>query len=549
VPGFTEFKKGADTYTFEFTLPSGYVVLKGPLAGTKPLAYKNLIGFDPVCTTVLVPGDSMTPVWYAEAAKAASDCALAHGGTCSLGCSDEQRLACAFLGNKGKAKVWSFAANGPQFPPIPGEDGPPKVKAVAEAKKARDAAEALTARMGVMTLRALKLSAVTDEFSSPFPESESGIRPVVKVPLYAVGGAVRDALMGQSAKIDDVDLMTPYFLTLARDRLVDIYGDQGVILYKDPTVLDAEGLRANMGMLKVSKLTSDAHLPVESRTEISDLDVGVCKVHITDYNYNNDIPPAPEKEALDSSTLYAVGMSLMSDTHYRDFGFNAVFFDLVNKVVIDTSGHGVADVAPLGQQTILSLVNEQEMIYEDYGGLLRFLRFLVKRSADFKLAEGDDRSWPIVCKSLWRDIACRPDTADNADYANVASTGPCSFISMLKDKANDEEITAFKLYKMFGKLFKPTDNADAIETTVNDVLTKLNTQGDVCKGLAYVLKEFMSTAIAHRASRDFPAETPKSAGVLKMIDAFRNSHVPVEAKPAELPRALPDRPADPMFVA
>jgi len=544
VPGYTKFTKDQAVYTYEFTLPSGFVVLTGPPPGGASVAYKNLIGFDPMCATILVPGGDMTPVWYAEAAKAASDCAQAHAGTCSLHCTDEQRLACAFLGNHGQAKVWSFASDGPQFPPIPVEV-PLKAAAEAEAKKARDAATALTEVIGKMTLRALKLSDVTAEFSYPYPASESYTRP--KIPVYVVGGAVRDALMGQSAKIDDIDLMTPYFLTLARDRLVDIYGDKGVILYKDPTVLDAEGLRSNMGMLKVSKLTPDEHKP-EFKTEISDLDVGVCKVHIVPYTYNNNIPPASDKEALDSSTIYAAGMSLASDTHYRDFGFNAVFFDIVNKVVIDTSGHGVADVAPAGSKTILSLVNQQEMIYEDYGGLLRFLRFLVKRGDDFKLADADDQSWGIVCQSLWRDIACRPVNPPPI-YENVDSTGECSFISMLKDPLNNEEITAFKLYKMFGKLFKPKDSADQIKTTVDDILKKLNTQTDVCKGLAYVLKQFMSTTAARRASRDFPAETPKSAGVLTMMGAFRDTEVPVAAKPLLLPVQLGPRPADPLFVA
>jgi hypothetical protein len=304
-----------------------------------------------------------------------------------------------------------------------------------------------------------------------------------------------------------------------------IYAANGKSAVRDVNILDAVGLRAKMGMIKLSKFDE-----IISAQEKSPLDVGVLKVHIpttmppnppvpanfrvkNTWTYKDDAAPGDKNVAkLDADASYGVGMSLRSDAHERDFSFNAVFFDLTNKVAIDVNGNGFSAVdADPARPTQLIPANEPELVAKDFGGLVRFLRFL--NDGDQYTAAAD--KWGVVCDGLSNALAVK--------------TWPLFALS-LADPKNPVDVAAFKLYKIFSKLFKPVEKAEAIQAKITAIRKALTDKAagaggaapvPQCGLLATAFRTFVNDPDTTKALSDFPAEQPKSAGVYIMYTSMR----------------------------
>jgi hypothetical protein len=487
VPKFTQFLDARQQrHTFMGTLPSGQFIFQDTFG--RQTAHSNFMAanLQPKCDTIV--SSTMGVRWYLRAARLAAECP---GCRCPGHQHTEKRLACAVLGDKAKVVSFDAGAGGGVFPA-----GLHKNKI----RQVRNAARLLSEKTAQLKLRGVTLEKVIKEFSYPFSRRDS--YSAWQTPVYIVGGAVRDALMGRADDINDIDIATPYGLMSARERLVDIFSREGVTLSENNQILHATSLRAQMGMLYVAKLD----------LEDSPLDVGVLKAkavfrpHVRGQKpvpiFEYATQPSKDTKKRDMTSAYNSGLSLKLDSEERDFSFNAVFFDMTNNVAIDVSGFGFDDVPQEGA-TMIRPVAQATLVETDFGGVIRFLRFI---STPQKY-RSQNEAWEVVCGGLEAMMNCVAD---------------CPYTKFLTNPLDEDLVAAFKLYKIYSKLFKPNQGRADINNVVRSTLEAIPRRG-TCERVPAALRRFFNSASAAKALGDFPAELPKSDGVFTMYHAFKNA--------------------------
>ena len=156
--------------------------------------------------------------------------------------------------------------------------------------------------------------------------------------VFVVGGTVRDLLQGLPGR--DVDLVTTMPLAKAQHVLRQMYGSRAV---EDP--LPAAACR-------------NGHLRLGGRLGTSDPFIDFCTF----------------KQASIGSSAASFGDSFKRDTENRDFACNAVYYDPVNRVLLDPSGRGVTD-AERGLLTIVANGNIRSP-YQLGQLVIRFFKFV-----------------------------------------------------------------------------------------------------------------------------------------------------------------------------
>jgi hypothetical protein len=150
--------------------------------------------------------------------------------------------------------------------------------------------------------------------------------------IFLVGGTVRDILAGQIA--NDIDLVT----TMPLSRMV--------------------GFLQEMFRTKESGTGKYGFIRLGERPESGDpfIDLKV---------FSNSM----------SGTEYATfGVGFARDVGYRDFACNAVYYDPVNEVIIDPTGHGVNDCA----NTTLRLVDGHRERHQMGQVFIRAVKFVAR---------------------------------------------------------------------------------------------------------------------------------------------------------------------------
>lgn len=156
--------------------------------------------------------------------------------------------------------------------------------------------------------------------------------------VFIVGGTVRDALAG--LKPNDIDLVTTMPISLVRKFLKSMYR-------VEPTSKDENGFVRIGGTPK-------------SGDPFIDLKV-----------FSDSLP---------GTDFAKFGMGFESDFKHRDFACNAVYYDAINKVIIDPSGRGVDDC----RNKILSLVCGTENPFQMGQIFIRAVKFV---NRGFQLTE------------------------------------------------------------------------------------------------------------------------------------------------------------------
>jgi len=191
------------------------------------------------------------------------------------------------------------------------------------------------------------------------------------------------------------------------------------------------------------------------------------------------------------------------------------FFDMTNQVIIDVTGGGVEDIPPKGDkgEVVLNLANKKEFLETDFGGTLRFLRFIVKRSTEFKL--GTDQyagvTWKDTCQALSAFVTC-----DDSGHKTCRS-----FVERPNTSAKSD-VASFLIEKMYGKLFKPTDGESEIAKTVLQILAKIDKVDVLCNPLVGQLQALVKIVEQSWILNGFTIDVPKSAGIRKMVAAIRD---------------------------
>jgi len=199
------------------------------------------------------------------------------------------------------------------------------------------------------------------------------------------------------------------------------------------------------------------------------------------------------------------------------------FFDMTNQVIIDVTGGGVEDIPPKGVNTrvVLNLANKREFLDTDFGGTLRFLRFIVKRSDEFELGtdQHDGVSWKETCVALKAFVTC--------DDVGGQHSKKCRDFVERSDTSVITDVASFLIEKMYGKLFKPGDGEKEIKKTVYQIFTEfdkgkvVNSPRSDCPALVTKLKDLITIVEQTWILNGFTSDVPKSAGVRIMVAAIK----------------------------
>ncbi|WP_437912463.1 hypothetical protein WME73_35785 [Sorangium sp. So ce302] len=151
--------------------------------------------------------------------------------------------------------------------------------------------------------------------------------------VFLVGGTVRDVLAGESA--NDVDLVTSMPLALALDVLRPMFRN------------DALRVHPNTGFCRLGGTPASGDPFIDLKMVCLD---------------NLGTPNAQ------------FGASLQTDVVHRDFACNALYYDPKNKLIVDPTGTGLADV----ERRKLTLVSERTRILNiDAAKIaIRFFKFV-----------------------------------------------------------------------------------------------------------------------------------------------------------------------------
>lgn len=155
--------------------------------------------------------------------------------------------------------------------------------------------------------------------------------------VFVVGGTVRDVIGKQPTK--DVDLVTTMPLVLAKPLLQSMY-------------------QYHQSPKKEARALANGHIQLGGRPGSGDPTIDLCVF----------------KLSLPGDADATFGADFNSDVAHRDFACNAVYYDPINKVLIDPTGIGVANA----EGHILTLVcdRRRRSAYNIGQLTIRFFKFL-----------------------------------------------------------------------------------------------------------------------------------------------------------------------------
>jgi hypothetical protein len=227
-----------------------------------------------------------------------------------------------------------------------------------------------------------------------------------RIPIAIVGGAIRDLLLDNEDKIQDVDIV------IARPW---IELEQDIMHYFAINNIPANiymflntGVRKQFGMMKLNGTNKDVKL--RQKTEIDkgtsspsdfDIDIGEFKATrismLTGANHSTITAALQPRKKKEKQNEYLYGYSYIHDAWTRDFTVNALYFDLFHRQFLDPTGEGYNDLV---NRRICVTVKNQELLKKDLGGRFRLWKMLLKPDH-----EPNPRVMPIwICRELHREV-------------------------------------------------------------------------------------------------------------------------------------------------
>ena len=229
------------------------------------------------------------------------------------------------------------------------------------------------------------------------------------VPVFIVGGAVRDVIDGES-DISDIDLAVARpWNELVKD-ITGFFARRGVAMTDANFV--RKGKHAKYGMMKIEFANSDAEKPetkfaetmfadndAEKPEKPEAIDIGVFKSGRVER-----LPAAVQEtlRAVDEKPEYYFGFSFERDAGMRDYSINAVYADLFGWQLVDPR-EGLSCVRTEGRpHHLLCFVppNHPEFI-PDLGGRVRLFKGLMSRVKDtngWKYDVDQEHAGPICAR-------------------------------------------------------------------------------------------------------------------------------------------------------
>lgn len=173
--------------------------------------------------------------------------------------------------------------------------------------------------------------------------------------VFVVGGTVRDVLAKERAK--DVDLVTTMPLMLAKPLLQSMY-------------------RYRQSKKQEMRALMHGHIRLGGRPGSWDPAIDLCV-------FKHDFPGTEDA---------IFGSDFASDVAYRDFACNSVYYDPINKALIDPTGVGISNA----ENRTLSIVSEprRQSPYDSGRLAIRFFKFQTRGYA----------GTPECCDRITRDL-------------------------------------------------------------------------------------------------------------------------------------------------
>ena len=265
------------------------------------------------------------------------------------------------------------------------------------------------------------------------------------VPIFIVGGAIRDALLNDD--INDIDLAIGRCWHDLEMDIRTFFTDRGLPLSDGDFTSD--GVSKRFGMMKIRHI---------KKNELDGLDLGIMK--------SRSVPKPLDPLGNDKSSKYLYGCSLERDALFRDYTVNAVYLDIFAGQLCDPVGglkHLMASpmqVVPCAKartQDPEEIAEMDAILQEDVGGRLRLFKLLLKSDLYTVSNEDADR----ICNMLWQDVI-RFHVFLDTECDSVRQSG--SFTP-----TNEQLVTARDAGRFFAKLAKKLFNREKIEKDQHSV--------------------------------------------------------------------------------
>lgn len=161
--------------------------------------------------------------------------------------------------------------------------------------------------------------------------------------VYAVGGCVRDKIMGK--EIHDIDLAISY--------------PNGGVLFAEWICKQTDCFKENSNPC-VFPTYGTAKFNIRSISEIDNIDIECVQTRKEQYHNTNSRNP---------STVYG---SIFDDAHRRDLTINSLYLNLSNMKVFDPTKKGIGDI----HNQIIRTPNDPDIVFKDDPlRILRVIRF------------------------------------------------------------------------------------------------------------------------------------------------------------------------------
>eukprot|EP00038_Savillea_parva_P020273 m.30826 g.30826 ORF g.30826 m.30826 type:complete len:631 (+) comp4749_c0_seq1:625-2517(+) len=315
---------------------------------------------------------------------------------------------------------------------------PPLKDGTDYSRKLNNATFNILARLATATIRGVPVLSLLR-----FIHRERGI----PVPVMVVGGAVRDALLGD--KINDIDLAIARPYDLLKEDIHKFFAMKGHPLIEGNTLL-CDDDRKHFGMLKIVKTDEDP----------DHFDVGVFKS-----TYLKDKP--------------VCGYSPLGDAMQRDYTINAVYLDVFKARLYDPFGALVHLNVGAGTPIrffpcakYLPPDQREEILKDDFGGCVRVFKMMRKKWHNGAYMYCVEEK--VTFESLRPVFQCLNHTIETCtqDLKKIVSG-----YDQQHNRDRQKNLRCV-LRKVANKLFKPSDNFGAVAEELRASVERLEDDGE-----------------------------------------------------------------------